>query len=115
MALHSFSDEDLATINGIIPAYIPSEIPGGVYEGVDEAVKTPAVSAMLVTSADLDEELIYNITAAMWNDATRRMLDNGHAKGQQITIETALNGVEALGVPLHAGAERFYREMGLIE
>ncbi|WP_299154920.1 TAXI family TRAP transporter solute-binding subunit [uncultured Tateyamaria sp.] len=115
MALHSFTDEDLATINEIIPAYIPSEIPGGVYEGVDEAVKTPAVSAMLVTSAALDEELIYNITAAMWNDATRRMLDNGHAKGQQITIETALNGVEALGVPLHAGAERFYREMGLID
>ena len=115
MSLHSFTEEDLETINGIIPAYIPSEIPGGVYEGVDEAVLTPAVSAMLVTSADLDEELIYNITAAMWNDATRRMLDNGHAKGQQITIETALNGVEALGVPLHAGAERFYREIGLID
>ncbi len=115
MALHSFTDEDLEKINGVIPAYIPSEIPGGVYEGVDEAVKTPAVSAMLVTSANLDEELIYNITAALWNDATRRMLDNGHAKGKQITPDTALNGVEALGVPLHAGAERFYREVGLLK
>jgi len=44
MSLHSFTDEDLAKINEIIPAYIPSEIPGGVYEGVDEAIKTPAVS-----------------------------------------------------------------------
>ncbi|WP_342076116.1 TAXI family TRAP transporter solute-binding subunit [Yoonia sp. SS1-5] len=115
MSLHSFTDEDLAKINEVIPAYIPSEIPGGVYEGVDEPVKTPAVSAMLVTSAELSEELIYNITAALWNDATRKMLDNGHAKGKQITPDTALNGVLALGVPLHPGAERFYREAGLLE
>lgn len=115
MSLHSFSDDDLAKINEIIPAYIPSEIPGGVYEGVEEPVKTPAVSALLVTSANLSEELIYNITSAMWNDATRRMLDNGHAKGKQITLDTALNGIAALGVPLHPGAERFYREAGLLD
>lgn len=115
MALHSFSDEDLAKINEIIPAYIPSEIPGGVYEGVDEAIKTPAVSALLVTSANLSDDLIYGITKAMWNDATRKMLDNGHAKGKQITPDTALNGIAALGVPLHPGAERFYREAGLLK
>ena len=115
MALHSFSDDDLARINNIIPAYIPSEIPGGVYEGVDEAVKTPAVSAMLVVSSELSDDLVYGITAALWNENTRKMLDNGHAKGRQITPDTALNGVEALGVPLHAGAERFYREAGLLD
>lgn len=115
MALHSFSDDDLAKINEIIPAYIPSQIPGGVYEGVDETVKTPAVSALLVTSADLSEDLIYGITKALWNDATRKMLDNGHAKGKQITPDTALNGIAALGVPLHPGAEKFYREAGLLK
>ena len=115
MNLHSFSDEDLAKINGIIPAYIPSEIPGGVYEGIDDAVKTPAVSAMLVVSSDLSDELVYGITKAIWNDNTRKLLDNGHAKGKQITPDTALDGVEALGVPLHPGAERFYREAGLLK
>lgn len=114
MNLHSFTEEDLAKINGIIPAYIPSEIPGGVYEGVDAAVKTPAVSALLVVSADLDEELVYGITKALWNDNTRKLLDNGHAKGKQITPATALDGVSALGVPLHSGAEKFYREAGLM-
>jgi len=114
MSLHSFTDEDLAKINGIIPAYIPSEIPGGVYEGVDATVKTPAVSAMLVVSSDLDEELVYGITKALWNDNTRKLLDNGHAKGKQITPDTALDGVSALGVPLHSGAEKFYREAGLM-
>ncbi len=115
MELHSFSEEDLAKINGIIPAYIPSSIPAGVYEGVDYEVKTPAVSALLVVSSDLSEELVYGITAALWNDNTRKLLDNGHAKGKQITPDTALDGISALGVPLHAGAEKFYKEAGLLE
>lgn len=115
MSLHSFSDEDLAKINEIIPAYIPSEIPGGVYEGVDEAAKTPAVSALLVVSSDLEEELVYGITEALWNDNTRKLLDNGHAKGKQITADTALDGLAELGVPLHAGAEKFYREAKLLQ
>ena len=114
MNLHSFTDEDLQKINDIIPAYIPSKIPGGVYEGVDSDIKTPAVSALLVVSSDLSEDLVYGITAALWNDNTRKLLDNGHAKGKQITAETALDGVEALGVPLHAGAEKFYKEQGMM-
>ncbi|MGB0865552.1 MAG: TAXI family TRAP transporter solute-binding subunit [Granulosicoccaceae bacterium] len=115
MELHSFSDEDLTKINEIIPAYIPSSIPAGVYEGVDYEVKTPAVSALLVVSSDLSEELVYGITQAMWNDNTRKLLDNGHAKGKQITPDTALDGIAALGVPLHAGAEKFYKEAGLLK
>jgi len=115
MALHSFTDDDLAKINGIIPAYIPSKIPAGVYEGVDADVLTPAVSALLVVSSDLSEELVYGITQALWNDNTRKLLDNGHAKGKQITPATALDGVEALGVPLHDGAAKFYKEAGLLK
>jgi hypothetical protein len=114
MELHSFTDEDLAKINEIIPAYIPSKIPANVYEGVDYEVKTPAVSALLVVSSDLPDELVYGITQAIWNKNTRNLLDNGHAKGKQITLETALDGIGALGVPLHAGAEKFYKEAGLL-
>lgn len=115
MELHSFSDDDLKKINDVIPAYIPSAIPANVYEGIDYEVKTPAVSALLVVSSDLSDDLVYGITAALWNDNTRKLLDNGHAKGRQITAETALDGVTALGVPLHPGAERFYKEAGLME
>ena len=115
MELHSFTDDDLKKINDIIPAYIPSSIPAGVYEGVDYEVKTPAVSALLVVSSDLSEELVYGITKAMWNDNTRKLLDNGHAKGKPLTPDTALDGIAALGVPLHAGAEKFYKEAGLLK
>ncbi|MFT6300876.1 MAG: TRAP transporter TAXI family solute receptor [Pseudomonadales bacterium] len=115
MSLHSFSEADLKKINDIIPAYIPSKIPGGVYEGIDTDTLTPAVSALLVVSSDLEEELVYGITKALWNSNTRKLLDNGHAKGKQITSETALDGVIALGVPLHSGAEKFYKEAGLLK
>ena len=115
MSLHSFSEADLKKINDIIPAYIPSKIPAGVYEGVDSDALTPAVSALLVVSSDQPDDLIYGITKALWNDNTRKLLDNGHAKGKQITAETALDGVAALGVPLHPGAEKFYKEAGLLK
>jgi TRAP transporter TAXI family solute receptor len=115
MELHSFSDADLKKINDIIPAYIPSRIPANVYEGVDYEVKTPAVSALLVVSSDLSEDLVYGITKALWNKNTRKLLDNGHAKGKQITAETALDGIAALGVPLHPGSEKFYKEAGLLK
>ena len=90
--------------------FAQSEIPAGTYEGVD-AVSTVSVGAQWYTSANEDEELIYNITKALWNDKSRRLLDVGHAKGKTITPASALNGI---GVPLHAGAERFYKEAGLL-
>ncbi len=88
-----------------------SDIPAGTYEGV-AATQTISVGAQWFTSAKEDETLIYNITKALWNKETRKLLDVGHAKGKTITMETALNGV---GVPLHPGAKRFYKEVGLLK
>ena len=88
-----------------------SDIPAGTYKGVD-GITTVAVGAQWLTSADEPEELIYEITKALWNDKTRKLLDVGHAKGKVITLESALDGI---GIPLHPGAERFYREAGLIK
>lgn len=99
---------------GILDEYTffaENTVPGGTYEGVDEDVQTISVGAQWVTSADQPEELIYEITKALWNENTRKLLDAGHQKGAQITAETALDGI---GIPLHPGAERFYREQGLI-
>ncbi|HZP99559.1 MAG TPA: TAXI family TRAP transporter solute-binding subunit [Reyranella sp.] len=87
------------------------EIPDGAYKGV-AGVKTVGVHALWVTSSKQSDELIYKITAALWNSSTRKLLDSGHAKGRDIRLETALQGV---GIPLHPGAEKFYREQGLIK
>ena len=91
--------------------FASSDIPAGAYQGVD-ATTTLTVGAQWITIAKEDDELIYNITKALWNDKTRKLLDVGHAKGKTITMETAMDG---LGVPLHPGAERFYKEAGLLK
>ena len=88
-----------------------SSIPEGTYEGV-KSTNTVAVGAQWFTSAKEDDDLIYNITKALWNAESRKLMDVGHSKGKTITPETALAGV---GVPLHPGAERFYKEAGLIK
>ena len=114
MDLYSFTDEEVAQANKRVPYYIPSVIPAGTYPGVQYDVKTVAVSGILATNANQSEELIYGITKALWSKTARKLLDNGHAKGKVITLETALDGIEGIGVPLHPGAERFYREAGMM-
>ena len=87
------------------------EIPDGAYKNV-AGVKTVSVNAIWATTSKLPEALIYGVTAALWNPNTRKLLDSGHAKGKTIKLETAVDG---LGIPLHAGAEKFYKEKGLIK
>ena len=115
MDLYSFSDDEVTAVNKILPYYVPSTIGSGTYEGVDYDVNTVAVQGILVTSNDQPEGLIYKITKALWNDNSRRLLDNGHAKGKVIRSETALKGIAGLDVPLHPGAEKFYKEAGLLK
>lgn len=114
MDLYSFTDEEVVRANKRVPYYIPSVIPAGTYPGVQYDVDTVAVSGILATNANQPEELIYGITKALWSRTARKLLDNGHAKGKVITLETALDGIEGIGVPLHPGAERFYREKGMM-
>ena len=99
---------------GLVKAYsffAADEIPDGAYKNAD-GVKTVSVNAIWATSTKQPEQLIYNVTAALWNSSTRKLLDSGHSKGRAIRFETALQG---LGIPLHPGAEKFYREKGLIK
>jgi TRAP transporter TAXI family solute receptor len=86
-------------------------IPAGTYEGIGE-IPTISVGAQWVVGAEVDEELVYGITKALWHENARMLLDDGHAKGRSITLETALDGV---GIPLHPGAKRYYREAGLLQ
>ncbi len=115
MELYNWTEEEIAQANKTVPYYIPSTIPAGTYPGVQYDVNTVAVSGILVTNANIDEELVYQITKSMWSKTARKLLDNGHPKGKAITLETALDGVAGIGVPLHPGAERFYREAGVLQ
>ena len=93
------------------PYFAEDSIPAGTYPGIG-ATNTISVGAQWLVGAEVDEELVYGITKALWHENARALLDAGHAKGAAITLETALDGI---GIPLHPGAERFYREVGLIQ
>lgn len=93
------------------PFFASDEIPAGTYKDIG-AVKTLAVGAQWVTSSKIPNDLVYAVIKALWADKTRAVLDAGHAKGKLITPANALKG---LAVPLHPGAEKFYKEAGLIK
>ena len=83
----------------------------GTYKGVG-ATSTLAVGAQWVTSDKADANTVYEITKALYGEAAQRMLAAGHAKGKFITKENAVKGA---GIPFHPGAERFYKEAGLLK
>ncbi|MGH6899782.1 MAG: TAXI family TRAP transporter solute-binding subunit [Geminicoccaceae bacterium] len=92
------------------PFFARDVIPAGTYPGVGET-NTVSVGAQWVVGAEVDEELVYGITKALWHENARKLLDDGHIKGLAITLETALDGI---AIPLHPGAARYYREAGLL-
>lgn len=91
--------------------FAPSTIPAGTYPGIDE-VHTISVGALWVVGAQVDADLVYGITQALWHPTTQLYLSGGHSQGTAITLDTALDGV---AIPLHPGAERYYREAGVID
>src|SRR5215213_4855793 len=91
--------------------FAKDQIPDGTYKDV-KGVETIAVGAQWTTTSKQPDDLIYEITKALWSDKTRAAMDAGHAKGKDIRKETALQGV---GIPLHAGAEKFYKEAGILK
>ena len=93
------------------PYFAVDNIAAGTYKDV-AAVQTLAVGAQLVTSAKVDAETVYQVTKGMYSDATQKTLAAGHAKGKFITKENAVKGA---GIPFHPGAEKFYKEAGLLK
>lgn len=93
------------------PYFAVDTIPANTYKDVP-AVQTLAVGAQWVTSAKADTETVYQITKALFSDATQKTLAAGHAKGKYITKEHAVEGV---GIPFHPGAEKFYKEAGVLK
>ena len=76
------------------------------------STRTLAVGAQWVTSDKADTAAVYDITKALFSDAGQKAMSAGHAKGKFITKENAVTGA---GIPFHPGAEKFYREAGLIK
>ena len=93
------------------PFFSADNIPAATYKDV-AAVNTLSVGAQWVTSAKADAETVYQVTKALYSEATQKALAAGHAKGKLITLQ---NAVLSAGIPFHPGAEKFYREAGVLK
>ena len=90
--------------------YSRTEIPAGTYPGVDSGTPSLGFSALWLVNADIDSDLVYAITQSLWHPATAKLLAALDPIGKRIRLDRALDG---LSVPLHPGAGRFYREIGM--
>lgn len=90
------------------PYYVHAETPGGIYRGVDQPVPTFAVKATFVTSAKVDDRVVYEVVKAVFGnlDAFKKL----HPAYAHLTAEQMLQGLSA---PLHDGAMKYFKEAGL--
>jgi hypothetical protein len=91
-------------------AYSPGTIPANTYSGQTEAVPTAAIKNFLVTHSGMPNDVVYAMTKAIFDNLETLVAAHSAAKG--IVRDEA---IKSLPVPLHPGAERYYREAGLLK
>jgi len=91
-------------------AYGAAIIPASTYDGQAVDVPTAAINNLLVTHEKVSTDVVYEMTRGIFENLER--LGNSHAAARQIKLENAVKG---LPIPLHPGAEKYYREKGLIK
>ena len=92
------------------PFFTKAIVPKTAYKGMAEDVPTVAVMAILVARAEMEEAMAYQITKAIFENLGD--IERAHAKGKELKPETALNG---MSIPLHPGAEKYFKEKGMMK
>ncbi|MDT7909600.1 MAG: TAXI family TRAP transporter solute-binding subunit [Thermus sp.] len=105
---------DLGKVQAIAkkyPFYVGFNIPGGTYKGVDVTTPTVAVQAMLIASEKLSADTVYKFMKAVFGnqEAFKKIHPNLE---RFFSLQRAVKG---LPIPLHPGAERFYKEVGVLK
>jgi len=106
--LLSVTEEEAAKMDGGRNLWVPYTIAAGTYPGIDQDVTTIAQPNFLAVNADVDEEHVYMLTKTLYENLA--FLQAIHPATKAMNIDAATGG---LPVPLHAGAQRYYKEVGL--
>lgn len=88
--------------------YTQTVIPGDTYKGTEYDTPALAIKATLAVNAKLDEEIVYQMTKALFENLNE--LAAVHAKGKEVSAKEAVTGVS---VPFHPGAKKYFKEIGL--
>ena len=108
-SLVSLDQEHVDILRNKYPFLVQENLPAGTYEGVDTETICVAVEAALVASTDMSEDAVYELTKTMFENLEE--LGTSHAKFQLVSAEKA---AENGSVPMHPGAEKYYKEIGLL-
>jgi uncharacterized protein len=92
------------------PYYAKAVIPGGMYAGTDSDVETFGVKATFVSSTAVPEDVVYQVTKAVFDNFED--FKKLHPAFESLTKEDMVT--EAISAPLHAGAEKYYSEAGMM-
>ena len=111
ISMISFTDEELQELMTVSSYCVPAQITQSTYPKMYEDAQSFSIPAIICVNADLDEEFVYNFMVAVFDNMD--ILAQTHERGADLSLETALDGLD--GATLHPGAERFFREKGLID
>ena len=100
--------EHLADLQKDYGFYAEYKIPAGTYKGVDKDATTVAVKATFIVSNDLSEQVVYELTKAIYENKD----EYAHDKAKEMSLEYAVSSVS---VPFHPGAEKYFKEVGAIK
>ena len=89
--------------------YTKTTIPGGTYQGTEDDTEALAIKATLAVNAKLDTDTVYAMTKALFENLDT--LGQAHAKGKEVTAKAAVTGIS---VPFHPGAEKYFKEIGVL-
>jgi len=108
LTILDWTQADMDKINAKYPLWDWYEFPPGTYPNQTELIRTVASPNVLVTRDDIPDEVVYNVTKVIWENLAT--LQEIHGATNDMRPEIAIDG---LGAPLHPGAIRYYREVGL--
>ena len=96
-----------------MPYYSPYTIKAGSYPSQEQEVATVCQENWILVDESMDEELVYQMTKALYEHQDD--LAAIHAIAKNITLENTQKAMDYMPMPLHSGAERYYKEVGLIQ
>lgn len=107
--LISIDEEHLNIIANQNPAYEKITIPGGIYKGTDSDTIAISSKTILFTNAEMSEEIVYQMTKAMYDNYEKLCTVNKSM--ENMVPEYGYN----TGIQLHPGAEKYYKEIGVLK
>ena len=104
----NWTQETLDKLNAKYPLWDWYDFPPGTYPNQTKLIRTIGSPNVLVTRSDIPEDVVYNVTKVIWENLATLQEIHGATKDMRLEIAT-----DGLGAPLHPGAIRYYREVGL--